>query len=125
MIQGAARYARARAETASPDQVLLLLLRQARLLMTRAVRDLREGKNADAHRDIDKASGIVAELVSSLDHARAPELCANLTATYQFVLARLISASSARSASALEEALRVFTPVADAFEQVLSRGGAR
>ena len=66
MIQGAARYARARAETASPDQVLLLLLRQARLLMTRAVRDLREGKNADAHRDIDKASGIVAELVSSL-----------------------------------------------------------
>ncbi|MCC7074035.1 MAG: flagellar protein FliS [Deltaproteobacteria bacterium] len=125
MIQGAARYARARAETASPDQVLLLLLREARLSMTRAVRNLHEGKRADVHRDIDRASGIVAELVSSLNHARAPELCANLSATYEFVLARLVAASSGRNVSSLEEALRVFCPVAEAFEQVLAPGGAR
>ncbi len=124
MNQGAARYARARAETASPHQVLLLLLREARTSMARAARDLQEGKGADAHRAIDKASGIVAELASSLNHARAPELCANLSATYQFVLARLVTASSVRNASAVEEALRVFTPVADAFEQVLAPGRA-
>lgn len=123
MIQGAARYARARTETASPPQVLLLLLRAARASMLRASRDLQAGLEQQAGPDIDKALRIVGELAGSLDDARAPELAANLRATYQFVLAKLVASMTSKSAVPLEDALRVFGPIADAFEQVITREG--
>lgn len=125
MNQGAAQYARARTETASSSQVLLLLLRAARASMARAERDLRAGRVGPACCDIDKASQIVGELLATLDHARAPELCANLSATYEFVLAKLVGANAARRPEPLEEALRVFAPIADAFEAVIASGSTR
>ncbi len=64
---------------------------------------------------IDHALRIVVELKASLDHAAAPELCANLEALYDFVTDRLTDATILLSVEALDHATRIMNELAEAF----------
>lgn len=93
-------------------------------LFERFLADLDAVRAAMARRDIpakaaasDHALRIVGELEASLDHAAAPELCANLQSLYRFVAERVATASLAFDPFPLEEATRVMTELADAFRE--------
>ena len=66
---------------------------------------------------IDHALQIVVNLEAALDRPAAPELCANLVALYNFVIARLTLANMNMSVKPLDEVARVMTPIGDAFRQ--------
>jgi flagellar protein FliS len=97
-------------------------------LFERFDRDLVVARDAFAKRDIltkssaiDHALQIVSELAASLDHAAAPELCAQLAALYDFVSHQLVIASAKLAAEPLDQARRVMAELGDAFRQVHPR----
>ena len=80
------RYQTTQVQTASPLELVISLY-------DGALRFLREAISADQARDIplrgdrlNRAHAIIDELLATLDHSRAPELCAQLASLYEFVL---------------------------------------
>ncbi len=66
---------------------------------------------------IDHAMCIVIELKAALDHAAAPELCANLEALYDFVLARLSDSNAKLVVPPLDQAAKIMAELGDAFRE--------
>ena len=55
----------------------------------------------------------------SLDTQHAPELCANLSALYDFSLHRLTQANLKNDAGQIDEIIRVLGPIREAFTTVV------
>ncbi len=118
MLQAEAisRYKQVVISTSTPGELLLALygglfrfLRQARLMLDNKQR----GRAAEL---IAKARAIIVELELAHDHDAAPELCRNLSALYGFCLDRLRLATREDSTQALDECLRVLTPLYQAWQ---------
>ena len=125
MNPAARRYVQAARETASPERLMVLLFQAALRHIRTGASSLEGGRALEGSKSLLKASDIVLELLATLDHSKAPELCASLAAVYRFVSARLTSAALSRDARAAHEAERAFAPVADAFEQAVASLGGR
>ena len=74
-----------------------------------------------ANASLSRAQDIVVELMSTLDARHAPDLVEKLGDVYQFVAFRLLSARTNQDAKAAREAERVFTPIAEAFAEVVAQ----
>ncbi len=97
-------------------------------LFERFLRDVETARAAITGRDvhgkaaaIDHAVRIVGELEASLDHAAAPELCANLVALYTFVTEQLQAANIKLVTPPLDAAAKIMTELADAFREAHRR----
>lgn len=110
------RYKQVIVSTSTPGELLLALygglfrfLKQARLMF--------EAKQfARAAEHVSKARAIICELDMALDHAVYPELCQNLTALYDFCLTRLRAATRESSVQAIDDVIRVLTPLHQAWQ---------
>jgi flagellar protein FliS len=117
MLQTAVnRYRQVVVSTSTPGELLLALyaglfryLRSARVLME----NKRRGQAAEL---ISKSRAIIAELDMALDHDVSPELCKNLSSLYGFCLDRLRVATREDSVPALDEVIRVLTPLHEAWQ---------
>ena len=116
LATAASRYRQVVVSTSTPGELLLALygglfryLKQARVLMEAKQR----GRAAE---QISKARAIIAELDIALDHEVSPELCQNLTALYGFCLDRLRLACREDSVQALDDVIRVLTPLYQAWQ---------
>ena len=81
-----ASYRRARAGTAAPGEVVVVLLDAAIGSLTRA----RAGPHAGP--ELIRTHALVAELQAGLEHVRAPDLCHRLDAMYDFMLQQVMRA---------------------------------
>lgn len=104
-------------ESAPKGQILERLL--ARLHV-----DLTTGRQAITDRKIEAkaaalghAQAIVVELQAALDHAQAPEMCANLARLYDFVNERINTASTTLKTRPLDDAAQVVVAIGDAFRE--------
>lgn len=93
-------------------------------LFARFATDIAQARTSLANRDIagkaaaiDHAIRIVVELAAALDHAAAPELCANLAALYRYVTDRLTEANVHLTTPPLDEASSLMASLADAFRE--------
>ena len=115
------RYAQTQNETASKERLMVLLFEAALRHMRRATVSLEGGRAAEAGPALNKAGDIVAELLATLDHSRAPQLCRQLSDVYIFVADRLIAAGGSKNPVAVREAERVFAPIAEAFSGAVAQ----
>src|SRR6185369_1569412 len=118
------RYANTQNETASKERLMVLLFEAALRHIRRAASALESGRAADAAPGLAKAGDIVAELLATLDHSKAPQLCRQLTDVYIFVADRLIAAGGSKNPTAVREAERVFAPIAEAFATAVASLGS-
>lgn len=109
------RYVQVQAATSSPGEILLALydglfrfLNQSKLLLSR-------GHLPRAREQLSRAHAIVSELYLALDHALAPELCGQLQGVYGFCLDRINHANHRGDEAAIDEVLRVLTPLREAW----------
>ena len=114
-------YRRVDLESAPKDQILERLLERfladlaaARVAITRG--DIEGKAKAIGH-----AAAILVELKASLDPARAPELCANLTRLYDYANERLNTANLKLAVAALDDAGRIIGVLTEAFRQARAR----
>src|SRR5262249_15171428 len=76
-------------------------------------------QRARASEALSKAYAIVSELYVSLDHAQYPELCKNLEGLYDFCMQRITHANRHNDVKAIEDVMRVLSPVREAFTTVV------
>jgi flagellar secretion chaperone FliS len=93
-------------------------------LFDRFARDLDDARDAITRKDIQAklralshANQIVLQLRLALDHAAAPEMCANLESLYNFVAMKLLDANVKLTIKPLEQAAKVMTSLGSAFKQ--------
>src|SRR5262249_2667636 len=93
-------------------------------MYARLLRDIAEGRAAMQARDpgtrgtvLGHALDIVGALNAALDRRLAPDLCAQLTPLYAFIMERLSRANMHNDVRALAEAEQVVVKLRDAFAQ--------
>jgi len=121
-------YARTQSETASKERLMVLLFEAALRHMRTAAPALESRRYAVASQALGKANDIVTELMCTLNHPVAPELCQHLTSVYEFVLGKLLIAQTDRNAAAVREAEKAFAPLATGFGEAVRQveaGAAR
>jgi flagellar secretion chaperone FliS len=113
--KAAQRYNQVRASTSTPGE-LLLALYDGMFRFLNGAKVCFENKQEARGRELcSKARAIVSELLMALDHKAAPELCANLSAVYDFALSRLSDANRDAKPVHVEEVIRALTPLREAW----------
>lgn len=104
---GSDAYLRTKVMTAKPAELRLMLLDGA-LRFTEQARQGYESKDFEmAYNGTRRAQAILLELVTSLRHDIAPELCKNVAAVYTFLYTSLVKASMTKDISAIDDVLRI------------------
>ena len=105
--QGAQNYLRTRVLTATPEQLQMMLYDGAIRFIEQA-RPALENKNWEvSYTMISRAQKIVAELISSMRHDVAPEMCKQLASLYNYIYRKLVEANTAHQIDSLDEAQRL------------------
>lgn len=115
----AARYQEVQITSSNPGETLIALLDGLFRFLNVARYGLRNQQRARAGEAMSKAHAIVSELYLSLDRSRAPDLCDNLAALYEFSLGRLTQANLKNDPNAIDEIVRALTPVREAFTTIV------
>ena len=86
---------------------------------------LGQAKGAIARGDLEEkakrlasVSAIIQHLKDTLDPSQAPEIAKNLAFIYDFMLAKIADASMQVSAQPIDDALKVFMPIKDAWDSI-------
>jgi len=111
----AARYQTVQVTTSNPGDLLIALLDGLFKFLNQARTALRNNALLTARKPINRSHAIVSELYASLDHSQAPELCKNLEAVYGFCLDRILYANLHNDPNALDDVVRVLSPIREAF----------
>ncbi|HEY7090306.1 MAG TPA: flagellar export chaperone FliS [Tepidisphaeraceae bacterium] len=107
MNNPAQNYLRTKVLTATPEQLQLMLYDGA-IRFAEQARAALEQKNFDQSFDlISRTQKIIAEMVASLKHDVAPDLCGKLSALYNFVYRKLVEANVGHELRPLDEALSI------------------
>jgi flagellar protein FliS len=121
LARAASVYRRVDLESAPKTQIL-------ERLFERCLVDITEARAGIEARDVkrkalalDHALRIVVELKASLDVEKAPQMCENLAALYDFVTDRLVSASLTMTVSPLDQAIRIISELGEAFRGAHAR----
>ncbi len=114
-------YLRTKILTATPAELRLMLF-------DGALRFAEQGRDGLEQRDYEKAfngisrcQDIVLELINSLKPEHAPDLCDKLTALYTFIYTRLVSASTERNVSMIDEAINLLRYERETWQMVLQK----
>jgi flagellar protein FliS len=110
-----ARYQAVKITTSNPGDILVALLDGVFRFLNVAKHSLGKGDRGRAGEAMSRAYAIIAELLVSLDHSHFPELCQTLTGVYDYCLTRITYATRHADVKALEDVMRVMTPVREAF----------
>jgi flagellar secretion chaperone FliS len=122
--KAADRYKQVRINTSTPGELLLALYDGLFRFLNGARACFEAKQDARAREQLSKAHAVVAELLLALDHKVAPELCANLSALYDFVLFRMSEASRNRDVNAIDDAIRVLVPLREAWQLAVPAAAA-
>ena len=123
-MQAVNAYQQTQKQTASRERLMVMLFQAAERQMmqaSQALRQLDQGleKKQAALDAIERASAIVLELWGTLDEEKAPELVQSLVEIYELVSGRLTRAMIHLDAIAVDEALKAFAPIVEAFTEAV------
>ena len=111
----AARYTQIRNATSTPGELLLALYDGLFRFLNGAKACIENKQLPRARELLSKCHAIISELNIALDHAVAPELCAQLEGLYGFCIDRIQFASRKADIVSIEEVARVLTPLREAW----------
>lgn len=99
------RYRQMQVETANPGRILLTLYDAAIRFVRLGIQQIQDGNIPAKGVTLGRAYAIVAEFIHALDHSKAPELCRNLEAIYNFMLEQMTEANANMDAAPLHPVL--------------------
>ena len=116
MTSGRDRYLAERVRTASPEQLIKMLLDRAVAELQVAQSELAAGQRLAASPHLGRAQDIIGELRCSLD-LTAGQIATNLDELYGFAYMRLVEASLDGEPSHVDDVVMLLEPVRDAWAQ--------
>ena len=127
MMYGTQAYAQVGLQSsimsASPHQLITLLLEGATSALMRAEIHLQENETAAKGKAIGKAVNIITNgLAASLDMEKGGEISRNLSALYDYMARRLLHANLRNDAQAIKEVIRLLGDITEAWKQISPEG---
>jgi flagellar protein FliS len=118
------RYAAVQITSADRGRLLLLVLEGGQAFLARARAALERGDVHAFVADLARMQDVLLELGQTLDHGRGGDIAARLARLYEFMIGRLARANAERSLTLIDEVLRAYDPIVDAYRQVVAGAGA-
>lgn len=116
MTSGRDRYLADRVQTASPEQLIKMMLDRAVAELEQAKGELDVGERLAASPHMQRAQDIIAELRCSLDLGAGP-IATNLDDLYGYAYNELLEASLDGKSRHVNDVVAVLEPVRDAWNQ--------
>jgi len=117
----ALEYRKTEVNTSDRVRIISLLYDGAISFIKMARKRLEEGDIAGKGLFVGKATGVVAELSSSLDMESGGEIAGNLKRLYDYILDRLLYANLKNDAGAFDEAEKVLGILRSAWKEMENR----
>ena len=114
--QAAMKYEQVQAFTATPGELLLALYDGLFRFLRGAQLCFENKQNAKGRELLSKCHAIISELLLALDNSKAPDLCNQLEAIYDYCMDRILSANQRTDASMIADVIRVLTPLHEAWK---------
>jgi flagellar protein FliS len=114
------RYATAQITSVDQGRLLLLVLEGGQAFLGRARAALERGDVPAFVADVARMQEVLLELAQTLDHARGGDIAQRLAQLYEFMIRHLARANVERSIALVDEVLRAYDPIVDAYRQVVT-----
>ena len=125
VARGIDTYRRTNVHTRSPLELVVMLY-------DGALQSLGEARDALARKDvtartnaISRALAILTELQGTLNMKDGGAIAEELDRLYAFAISRLVDVTTKRDASAIDEIVRVLTPLRDGWSQIAQQAAAQ
>ena len=117
MTTGYQAYQTNSVQTASPEQLVVMLYDGCLKFLRRAEAAAQNGARPQCTQALSRANAIVMELNATLDMERGGEIASNLRSIYLFLTRHLMEASREVSAEKIAQAIPMVADLRDAFAQ--------
>jgi flagellar secretion chaperone FliS len=118
------RYAAAQITSVDRGRLLLLVLEGGQAFLGRARTALERSDIPAFVADVARMQDVLLELAQTLDHTRGGDIAARLAQLYEFMIRHLARANVERSLALVDEVLRAYDPIVDAYRQVVTGAAA-
>ncbi|MGD9579818.1 MAG: flagellar export chaperone FliS [Vampirovibrionia bacterium] len=113
------QYKKAQVQTASPEQILIMLYDGAIRFLNQAKIHMQNKDIEQSHTNIIKAQRIITEFMSSLDMELGGEMAENLFNLYEYLHHRLVQANIKKDVEALDEVLEHLRSLKATWEEAI------
>jgi len=120
MNQYVKQYQKSSIETASREQILILLYDGAIQFLNKAKIAMQNKDVEASHNNLIGAQNIIQEFINSLDREVAPQLAENLTSLYEYFIRRLVYANVKRKTEPIDEVLSYLKSLKATWEKAIA-----
>ena len=117
MNQYVKQYQKSSIETASKEQLLIMLYDGAIQFLNKAKADIENKRIENAHNNLISAQNIIQEFIDSMDREVAPQLAQNLISLYEYFIRRLIHANVKKDIKPIDEVLSYLKSLKETWEK--------
>jgi flagellar protein FliS len=114
-------YLKQEVEGASQAKIVVLLYEAAIKFMRIAVKAIEDKDVEDAHNNLVRTQNIIYELMSTLNKDAGGDIAEELMKLYDYMIWQLEEANTTKDVSAIENVIRIITPLKDAWKEVAAR----
>lgn len=119
MNQYVKQYQKSSIETASREQILIMLYEGAIQFLNKAKVNIENKEIENANNNLIGAQDILQEFINSMDKEVAPQLAENLISLYEYFIRRLIHANLKREIAPIDEVLNYLKNLKATWEQAI------
>ena len=119
MNQYVKQYQKSRIETASREQILIMLYDGAIQFLNKARVAMQNKEHEAVHNNLIGAQNIIQEFINSMDREVAPQLAENLISLYEYFIRRLVQANMKRQIEPIDEVLKYLKSLKATWEQAI------
>jgi flagellar secretion chaperone FliS len=112
------QYRRNEISTSSQGRLIIMMYEGAIKFSTMAMQSIEKGDIAGQGKYINKTHDIINELSLALDLKKGGEVAVRLESLYQYMLSQLTLANIKSDRQALENVIKILSPLADAWDQL-------
>jgi len=119
MNQYVKQYQKSSIETASREQILIMLYDGAIQFLNKARVAMQNKEHEAIHNNLIGAQNIIQEFINSMDREIAPQLAENLISLYEYFIRRLVQANMKRQIEPIDEVLKYLKSLKATWEQAI------
>jgi len=119
MNQYVKQYQKSSIETASREQILIMLYDAAIQFLNKARVAMQNKEHEAVHNNLIGAQNIIQEFINSMDREVAPQLAENLISLYEYFIRRLVQANMKRQIEPIDEVLKYLKSLKATWEQAI------
>lgn len=119
MNQYVKQYQKSSIETASREQILIMLYDGAIQFLNKAKFAMENKDHEAIHNNLMGAQNIIQEFINSMDREVAPQLAENLISLYEYFLRRLVQANMKKQLEPIDEVLKYLKSLKATWEQAI------